>query len=135
MSAEKIQLRTGAVKLPGNKRKPDEKHATDIVDHARRGYIVSAADPDTWWSCSFMYNKGLGLLPVFVNQPEGTIDALILRPYKGTEDARLYDEPYPQWMTDLMRLIATVAPTTLYLSGFGDYQQGKAYVQPDSQAE
>lgn len=116
----KIIIYTGPVKV-SHRRGVDVDHAVQILDLLRRGYHVSVRDPDSWWSCSFSRTNGTPEKPVFVNQPDGTYHSIQFRPHKGTEDARLLDEAYPEWMNKLIRHIKNICPPEIHLN-FNEYQ-------------
>ena len=106
----KIQLSTSGIKTGGRLRPVDADHAQEIIKLVQRGYHVNARDPNSVWSCSlYLYQTKDGSKP-FVNSSEGATASLQFRPHKGTEDARLLDEPLPEWMTQLRKHIDRLAP-------------------------
>ena len=100
----------------GRKRKVDRQHALDIVEFGGRGYHVWVHDPLTWWSVQCTIWKSKDGLPLFVNQREGTIHSFKFRPYKGSEDGRLYDE-LPDWLEILRTHLTAVMPDDVWWSG------------------
>lgn len=107
---EKITLFTGPVKV-SRKRKVDHDHAIQVLDLARRGYRVTAKpDVGPWW---VSIDRADG--PLFVNQPEGTEDVLFIRPMKGMDDGRLFDEERPEWVSALIKSIRNICPPNIYV--------------------
>lgn len=128
---EKIELRTSSVKV-SRKRPPDPDHAHQIFDLTRRGYIVTVlSDSSPWWNMSIYRADG----PIFVNQPEGTDDVLMVHTYFNGDDARLTDRPWPGWISDLVKHINRIAPSNVYVrTGWTDSGVPDGTDPQDSQA-
>jgi len=112
---DKIRLRTAGV--PADARRPaapDLDHGVKIVDLIQRGYQVNARPDDSIWSVTFWLAKGTPERPAFINLPEGKYSSLQIRPNKGTEDARLLDEPYPDWLDQIIRMVKLACPDHIH---------------------
>ena len=108
----KIILRTSGLTLPGRKRVPDIDHATVILDHIKRGYIINASEGDTPWSVTILrFPDGS-----FSNQPEGTTEVLRFVVNYWSEDAALTDHEPPTWVPRLDALLCAVVPFGWHIS-------------------
>ena len=98
----KIKLTTSGLPVGERttKRAVDMDHARDIVAFTARGYNVTAVDEDGVWRLMCT----------------GKSDALLVRPYKLSDDARLLDEPYPEWITSLTDMIAKLLPDDRWIA-------------------
>lgn len=110
-----VVLSTSGIKI-GRKRPVDADHAIEVLDHLRRGYTLSIRDPESPWSIGMYYAKSHHGKPVFVNQPEGTMDAVIAHVYYWNDKAVLYDHPFPQWVNDFLRHLKRVLPDDIHIS-------------------
>lgn len=107
---EKIKLTTAGLPLDGRRvAPPDMDHATKILEMTERGYHVAARPQNGIWSISFYMAKGTPEQPAFVNLQPGKYHSLQMRPYKGSDDGRLYDDQ-PDWIAKLCRLLHQAAP-------------------------
>ena len=106
----KVKVYTSSIPI-SRSRPVDMDHAVLICDHLRRGYHISVRADHSQWSCAYYLFDGNGGKP-FANSGEGMTHSVQFRPHKGTEDARLLDEPYPEWMIKLNRTIARTKPET-----------------------
>jgi len=104
----KVIMHTSGVKI-GRKRKVDVDHAVAVLDHVKRGYVISVREEHGIWSVSYYLFDGKGDKP-FVNSSEGATSSLQTRVHKGTEDARVLDDPFPEWINDLNNHIKRLAP-------------------------
>ena len=109
---DKIILSTSSVQIQGRMRRPDMDHATTIIDHVRRGYIITARVKDAPWSVSIYGTPKRS----FINQPEGTEEVIFWRVNFWADNAALYDEMPPEWVTKLERCMELAIPSTTYLS-------------------
>lgn len=107
---EKIRLTTSGLPIDGRRAAaPDMDHAVKILEMTERGYHVAAKCADSIWTVHFYLAKGTEERPAFINLPPGVTSSLQIRPYKGSDDGRLYDDQ-PEWITKLVRLVDTAAP-------------------------
>jgi len=110
---EKIKTRTAGVPIDGRRAAPpDMDHAVRIIEMAKRGYSVSVLSDESYgWYISIGYSPDR----LFSNQPEGTTGTLMVSTTHHGEDARLSDDPWPQWVISILSFLKLAAPDNLYV--------------------
>lgn len=109
----KIKLTTAGVPLNGRRPAfPDLDHGTTIIEFARRGYTVGVRSAEAGpWYVSIAHMSGRA----FSNQPEDSTETLLVKTMFWNDDARLTDDPWPEWVREIHRYIKLAAPGHMYV--------------------